>query len=837
MKNLFNSVIVIAVAAMTITGCSKDPESLTPDNQDFTLDLIADSQIAGDTRTQFDPVLGNIKWSEGDENAFYVNSVFQRVTASISNNIATFSLSNLTPGTCNIQGYYPSSAYWSAGKNITTADKVTAYAMTLPAAQTATTETFDPKADILIARNMDAVEVTETTKELSVRFGRPVAISKFTYKITNPTLTASAEKVRSVALKVVSEGKYIAGNFYFNPTSGCFVSADGTTQTPHESDAFADNKSSEVVVSLSDQPAVNANFEAWFVTAPVTVEPTDQLVFTITTDGGTVVTKTVTPGKNLQFVNSKLNTLAINIDNTVTIEKADIAIYTCGFETAEGFTSSSDYKGTVTSGPNNMQWQTYYGTPSTTKPSGATGQNMQCRWYKTTADADKIGYTQMLFDVTKATYVTFDAASTNGIQVKAEYSTDQGATWQNEAIFTLKGTYDVPYKYVISTEGITARVKFSIVLPASAPTDTSRLYLDNVTVYGKEGGHIDIPATITASDIKDIAATGGEFSAANAYEVINSTSNVTATCDGEIVTNAAAAAGTLSYTLAPNYGTEARTGSITLTLADDPTVTKTINVTQKGSVYDVSPASITLGGDSGATAEFTLTSDFEVDAPVVSAPDKFSVSGPVDNVYTVTALADGGAAEAELGTITFTRKGDNGDNKEIVIPVSQVAKGGTLETYTKISSISDLTDGEYIIAASVNQAYIALPASPTISSGKIAGAPINVTDDAIQQADATGYVWTITKSGNFFTLSDGTNYLYHANGGKSGTDLGYGTSPSYPWAITYESNAFKFAGVDGNTVKTRGLLYQIGTVNKFGGYSLTNYSNSSYSKIYLFKKN
>lgn len=703
MKNLFNSVIVIAVAAMTITGCSKDPESLTPDNQDFTLDLIADSQIAGDTRTQFDPVLGNIKWSEGDENAFYVNSVFKRVTASISNNIATFSLSNLTPGTCNIQGYYPSSAYWSAGKNITTADKVTAYAMTLPAAQTATTKTFDPKADILIARNMDAVEVTETTKELSVRFGRPVAISKFTYKITNPTLTASAEKVRSVALKVVSEGKYIAGNFYFNPTSGCFVSADGTTQTPHESDAFADNKSSEIVVSLSDQPAVNANFEAWFVTAPVTVEPTDQLVFTITTDGGTVVTKTVTPGKNLQFVNSKLNTLAINIDNTVTIEKADIAIYTCGFETAEGFTSSIDYKGTVTSGLNNMQWQTYYGMPSTTNPSGATGQNMQCRWYKAPADADKIGYTQMLFDVTKATYVTFDAASTNGIQVKAEYSTDQGATWQNEAIFTLKGTYDVPYKYVISTEGITARVKFSIVLP-SAPTDKSRLYLDNVTVYGKEGGQIDIPATITASDIKDIAATGGDFSAANAYEVINSTSNVTATCDGKIVTNAAAASGTLSYTLAPNYETEARTGSITLTLADDPTVTKTINVTQKGSVYDVSPASITLGGDSGATAEFTLTSDFPVDAPVVNAPDKFSVSGPVNNVYTVTALADGGAAEAELGTITFTRKVDN---KEIVIPVSQAAKGQVATKtvtfdYTTITSVNSTVDGVSITCAKEN---------------------------------------------------------------------------------------------------------------------------------------
>ena len=311
----------------------------------------------------------------------------------------------------------------------------------------------------------------------------------------------------------------------------------------------------------------------------------------------------------------------------------------------------------------------------------------------------------MLFDVTKATYVTFDAASTYGIQVKAEYSTDQGATWQNEAIFTLKGTYDVPYKYVISTEGITARVKFSIVLPATAPTKNSNLYLDNVTVYGKEGGHIDIPATITASDIKDIAATGGEFSAANAYEVINSTSNVTATCDGEIVTNAAAAAGTLSYTLAPNYETEARTGSITLTLADDPTVTKTINVTQKGSVYDVSPASITLGGDSGATAEFTLTSDFEVNAPDVSAPDKFSVSGPVDNVYTVTALADGGAAEAELGTITFTRKENN--SKRISVKVSQAAKGQVATKtvtfdYTTITSVNSTVDGVSITCAKEN---------------------------------------------------------------------------------------------------------------------------------------
>ena len=156
--------------------------------------------------------------------------------------------------------------------------------------------------------------------------------------------------------------------------------------------------------------------------------------------------------------------------------------------------------------------------------------------------------------------------------------------------------------------------------------------------------------------------------------------------------------------------------------------------------------------------------------------------------------------------------------------------------YTKITSLTDLTDGEYIVTAYTGSKYIALPTEPTLNSGKITGAEITVTDNTISESDAEGYVWTITKSGNYYTLSYGSKSLYHSNGGASGTNLTYDTSTSYPWSITFEKDVFKFAGVASGTVKTRGMTYRIGSANVFGGYSLSNFETTEYKGITLFKK-
>lgn len=151
--------------------------------------------------------------------------------------------------------------------------------------------------------------------------------------------------------------------------------------------------------------------------------------------------------------------------------------------------------------------------------------------------------------------------------------------------------------------------------------------------------------------------------------------------------------------------------------------------------------------------------------------------------------------------------------------------------YKLITSMSDLTDGEYIIAGYMGSKYYALPNN--VTGEKIAGSEITVVSDYVTSS-TTNLVWTITKSGSYYTIFDGTKYIYHSNGGNSGTNLAKGTTSSYPWSISYSTSGFKLASVNRTTVNARGML--MNNNNQFGGYALSNYGNSSYSGIYLFKK-
>ena len=151
--------------------------------------------------------------------------------------------------------------------------------------------------------------------------------------------------------------------------------------------------------------------------------------------------------------------------------------------------------------------------------------------------------------------------------------------------------------------------------------------------------------------------------------------------------------------------------------------------------------------------------------------------------------------------------------------------------YKLITSMSELTDGEYIIAGYMGSKYYAMPNN--VTSGKISGSEITVVSDYVTSS-TTNLVWTITKSGNYYTIFDGTKYIYHSNGGVDGTNLAKGATSLYPWSISYDTSGFKLASVNGTTINARGML--MNNNYQFGGYSLSNYGNSSYSGIYLFKK-
>ncbi|MBQ1818642.1 MAG: chitobiase/beta-hexosaminidase C-terminal domain-containing protein, partial [Bacteroidales bacterium] len=175
------------------------------------------------------------------------------------------------------------------------------------------------------------------------------------------------------------------------------------------------------------------------------------------------------------------------INEPPTPQPLDTIIYSVGFEASEGFVVSDVYNNTdiAYTGANGHQWGTYYGTPSTTSPIQGS-QSMQMRWYSSTANS--LGYTFTNFDLRNVTHVTFLAKNSNGLKVKVSHSVDGGNTYSDGEIFTLGSTAQ-GFDYVVDEDGSYdfVRLKFSIVLPETAPTSTSRLYLDSVVVYGIPG--------------------------------------------------------------------------------------------------------------------------------------------------------------------------------------------------------------------------------------------------------------------------------------------------------------------------------------------------------------
>ena len=168
------------------------------------------------------------------------------------------------------------------------------------------------------------------------------------------------------------------------------------------------------------------------------------------------------------------------------------------------------------------------------------------------------------------------------------------------------------------------------------------------------------------------------------------------------------------------------------------------------------------------------------------------------------------------------------DNESLYPVYTKIEGGGSEPTAYSAGDV-----GSFIIASNVGNKWYAIPENPTLSSGKITGVEITVSQTAggvkyVSTANAEGYTWTIADATNGQTISDGSKYIYHSNGGSSGTNLAYGTNTSYTWKIEKENNGLTFEGMSGSTTNSRGLLFN-GSV--FGGYALSNEDQSGYYRI------
>ena len=166
------------------------------------------------------------------------------------------------------------------------------------------------------------------------------------------------------------------------------------------------------------------------------------------------------------------------------VNQNDTLIYSTGFEVVEGYTASNVYNNSTPNfnGPIQQQWGIVYGTVSATAPI-FDSCSLQMRWYSSSPNV--LGYAYTDFDLTHPTRMVFSAKNTNGLKLAVSYSTDGGNIYSTPEIFELTSNA-ADYEYEISETAAYSfvRVKFAIVLPETAPTSTSRVYIDGVSIYG-----------------------------------------------------------------------------------------------------------------------------------------------------------------------------------------------------------------------------------------------------------------------------------------------------------------------------------------------------------------
>lgn len=246
---------------------------------------------------------------------------------------------------------------------------------------------------------------------------------------------------------------------------------------------------------------------------------------------------------------------------------------------------------------------------------------------------------------------------------------------------------------------------------------------------------------------------------------------------------------------------------------------------------------------SSSSASVTVGSTVTVSASVNNGSGTISYSVTSGSSYAsvdsttgvVTGIAAGTAVVTASATVSGTVYTDT-----CTVTVSASGSGGSGSgssgDYTLISSTSDVTSGDYVIAANVSGTYYAL--SNTISSSKIAGTSITVSNNTISSANASGFVFTIAGTSSGLTIYSSTSSKY-LNPTASGTSFTASTT-SANWTAATDSSAsngtFLIAGSATN-VSSRCILYFTNqTTPAFGNYSTTNKSSTNYYRVELFQK-
>ena len=545
MKNLFKSMMAIAVAAMSFTACSNDlTEDVTP-SQEFTVQINAVENLSrthfGDLNEGKYPTLWDatdkIAASLANSNnkasdvATYVSDDSKtasfKVELNTANATAPYVVYAASPSTAVVSGVHATYKSWN---------------LNIPSSQKPTATSCDPAAQIVVGQS-EALETLPSSVDM--KFEHLTAYAKINF--TNVALGEA--KVNSVT---ITADQYIAGKHYYQV-------ADYDSYTAGQLRKANSGAVKSITITTSELNNV------WVALAPVDVS---ELTFTINTDKGTI-TKEVT-GLNKEFKRGVVATFNVDMtgktiatpdvytlvtDLSVLAEGDNVIIASADEDYAISTDNSGDVRNAtaITKDGNTIIPTTTVGI-FTVHDAGTNlyafkdASNDNAYLYASSSDNNYLE-TQATNDANGYWDITIKDATTGAAKVVA-----QGANTRNV----------MQYNY---NKG---NPRFSCY--AGTQKDVALYYKSN------GGAKIAIDPQIIASDINNVAAAGVTNATANI--VVRGIASITATPDGTVVTAASVSGNVLTYTVAANSG-EAREGSITISGGG---ASATITVSQLGAV-------------------------------------------------------------------------------------------------------------------------------------------------------------------------------------------------------------------------------------------------------------
>lgn len=525
MKKIVSIFAFAAVAAATLVSCSKEIDNPEVIDKAVKMKTVT-VKTSIETKTTLDTAHENIVWSAGDKISIFNDANNSNLEAAYAEG-ADITI-EVPETTTEIYAHYP---YFSGNSN--GPKSVSVYISNNQ------TQTNPGQLNGYFFPMVAKGTVSSENKALISLY--PVA-GALALNLYHTKLTGE-ESVKSVKVTPASENTNFIGQQITDLTGDNIVYSqasisDPVTVTLTNALALGDTKpankqtfAGQIYVCLAKQSYSGVTFEI----------ETDKGTYTITSNN------TAFDLENNDFVPVNINLAKASfvaipvIDNTTTD-------YSTGFE-GEGFTAGTTYNNTSekVDGPDGAKWASYYGTVSTN--NALTDNNsMQLRWY--TSAIANLGYARTDFILTKVGYVTFNAVATNGLKLGLYYKC--AADWTLAKTFELTAS-SASYSCAFETVLNNAQLKFQIILPETAPSNTSNVRIDDVVVKAvapapdpttielSKGATSANPIEVEVGKTVDLASFVSTNNTDGAKTFTTSVASSIATLSGSVVTGVAVA--------------------------------------------------------------------------------------------------------------------------------------------------------------------------------------------------------------------------------------------------------------------------------------------------------